>query len=222
MPPRVEMEGMRFGRLLILCPAERRKGRWLWRAQCDCGTEVTAWGGDVRSGKQLSCGCLQRERTSDANRTHGQSGTYLYELWAAMIKRCHNPNDPSYDRYGALGISVCDEWRRSFEAFRSYVGDRPADGMSIDRIQGHLGYRPGNVRWATRSEQSTNRQYRKRDARYAEIVRLLNCGHTQKDVAGMLAISESTIRGAVRATNRHVIFDVPRGCGYRARIGGVP
>ncbi len=86
---------------------------------------------------------------------HAQSRTRLYWVWVAMKQRCHNPNDPSYARYGARGIAVCDEWRNDFQAFSDHVGEQPK-GLSIDRINTHGNYEPGNVRWATYTEQARN------------------------------------------------------------------
>lgn len=78
-------------------------------------------------------------------------------LWKSMIQRCHNPRNPSYRLYGARGITVCDRWRSSYEAFVSDVGPRPA-GTCLDRIDNAKGYEPGNVRWATMREQHQNRR----------------------------------------------------------------
>lgn len=75
-----------------------------------------------------------------------------------MIARCHNPNDWSYDRYGARGITVCERWRESFEAYLEDVGHSPGPEYSLDRKDNNEGYHPGNVRWATSEEQSRNRR----------------------------------------------------------------
>lgn len=86
-----------------------------------------------------------------------------YKRWASMIDRCHNPRCPAYKWYGARGVSVCDEWRGSFDAYMAYVGDRPTPKHSLDRIDVNGNYEPGNVRWATWSEQRMNtRQQAKR------------------------------------------------------------
>ncbi len=86
---------------------------------------------------------------------HGESRTNLYWVWTAMKARCHNPRNKSYHRYGARGISVCQEWRDSFLAFKAYVGEQP-EGLTLDRIDSSGNYEPGNVRWATYTEQARN------------------------------------------------------------------
>ena len=91
------------------------------------------------------------------NVTHGLSKTPEYNVWTKMKQRCLNPKDKDYQLYGAAGITVCQEWIVSFEAFYRHIGPRPAPKLSIDRIDGTKGYFPGNVRWATAKQQSENR-----------------------------------------------------------------
>lgn len=88
---------------------------------------------------------------------HGWSRTREYKAIADAISRCHNEKHPSYYLYGALGISVCDEWRMHKHRFCEYLGKAP-DGMSLDRIDPAGNYEPGNVKWATPSEQVQNRK----------------------------------------------------------------
>jgi hypothetical protein len=52
---------------------------------------------------------------------------------------------------------MCDEWRAHFPAFLKHIGPRPSKRHSLDRIDNRRGYEPGNVRWATRRTQSSNR-----------------------------------------------------------------
>jgi hypothetical protein len=67
------------------------------------------------------------------------------------------------------GIRVCDEWNVDFERFRKYVeenlGQRPI-GYTLDRINNDGNYQPGNIRWASRSQQAAN-QRRGPRGRYA-------------------------------------------------------
>lgn len=79
----------------------------------------------------------------------------LRRVWQGMIRRCYDPRFKEYRNYGARGISVCDRWRTSFEAFSEDMSPRP-NGLSIDRINNDGNYEPGNCRWATRTQQNRN------------------------------------------------------------------
>jgi hypothetical protein len=74
----------------------------------------------------------------------------------AIKQRCLNPNHARYRDWGGRGITVCQRWRDSFEAFLADVGFRPGKGYSIERISNDKGYEPGNVKWATAAEQQRN------------------------------------------------------------------
>lgn len=156
----IDLTGQRFGRLLVLHYNGGIKYRAYWWCRCDCGTEDSIQGKLLRNGHTSSCGCLHREQLADRQRTHGhtvkEKASRTYESWAAMVQRCTNPTNPLYANYGAVGITVCDRWLK-FENFLADVGERPPS-MSLDRfpnIEG--GYEPGNVRWATRTEQARNK-----------------------------------------------------------------
>lgn len=95
--------------------------------------------------------------------THGHaaraSRSSEYEIWKSIIQRCTNKNAKAYPDYGGRGICICDSWRNSFEAFLADVGPRPSPGHSLDRENNDGNYEPGNVRWATRTEQNRNSRH---------------------------------------------------------------
>ncbi len=74
-----------------------------------------------------------------------------------MRQRCYDANNKAFRYYGGRGISVCDRWSK-FENFLSDMGPKP-EGLTIDRIDTEGHYTPSNCRWATRQQQSANRNY---------------------------------------------------------------
>lgn len=89
---------------------------------------------------------------------HQMRNTPEYSVWANMKARCNRENHPKYTEYGGRGIKVCDRWQLSFMDFLRDVGFRPDGDFSLDRIDNEGDYEPGNVRWASRSEQQVNRR----------------------------------------------------------------
>jgi hypothetical protein len=152
--------GTVFGRLTVLseAPASRWGPRVLCR--CTCGTQHVVATASLRTGLSTSCGCLWRETITK----HGMWARPEYKVWAAMIQRCHNPRVKPYANYGGRGIQVCDRWRRSFVAFLRDVGRRPSPDLTLDRIDNDGNYEPGNVRWATWTEQAHNKRPRQTQA----------------------------------------------------------
>jgi hypothetical protein len=75
-----------------------------------------------------------------------------------MIHRCYNEGSEQYERYGARGVSVCDEWRESFDIFADWAYKNGyAHDLTIDRIDNSKGYSPDNCRWVTIAEQQNNK-----------------------------------------------------------------
>lgn len=111
----------------------------------------------IKSGDSKSCGCWQKEVTSEINRTHGMSRTTEYSTWVGMLQRCTNPKAPEYPRYGGRGIVVCDRWLNSFETFLEDMGAKP-EGSSLDRIDNDGNYSPENCRWTSPTVQLHNRR----------------------------------------------------------------
>jgi hypothetical protein len=78
-----------------------------------------------------------------------------------MKTRCYNPNSKDYHNYHDRGITVCDRWLNSFEAFLKDVSKLPhygEKGYTLDRIDNDGNYEPSNVKWSTAKEQANNRR----------------------------------------------------------------
>jgi hypothetical protein len=155
-------EGDRFVRwtVLALNPKVFRRNLTA-NCKCDCGVVRDVYVCHLKSGQSKSCGCLCLEKITTHGESRGPAGaryTALYATWLNMKRRCDDPSNPQHKNYGARGISVCDEWSKSYQAFRDHVGQRPTPRHSLDRIDNNDGYKPGNIRWATPAEQSANRR----------------------------------------------------------------
>lgn len=158
----IDMSGRTFGQLTVVVQdGLDEHGQAMWLCRCACGNERRIAGGKLRRREHVSCGCGRRG-PHPARRIHGAASggeiTPEYRAWSNMIDRCERPENKSFKDYGGRGIRVCDRWRRSFSAFLEDVGPRPAPGYSIDRMNNHGGYEPGNCHWATREHQARNKR----------------------------------------------------------------
>lgn len=149
---------MFFGRLTAdPTKAIRKSGLLYWPCVCSCGTEKLVRVSHLKGGKIQSCGCLQRDLIRARKSTHGMTRSREYLAWLNMRNRCYQSTNISFPNYGGRGITVCDEWRRDFTAFFAFVGPCPS-GHSLERLNNEGNYEPGNVRWATRTEQQFNKR----------------------------------------------------------------
>lgn len=159
MGKRINWIGSQFNGLKVLALAERRGAKRVFLCACECGNFVKVYDCGLSQGTSKSCGCRQRKQAAEQMTKHGLYGcVHEYNSWIGIKQRCLNPKNHAYPRYGGRGISICSEWVNDFAAFYSHIGPRPGAGYSVDRINNNGNYEPGNVRWATRSEQSKNRR----------------------------------------------------------------
>jgi hypothetical protein len=179
---RKDLAGKKFGMVTAIRPEfKTTKGAWHWLCQCDCGTTFTTCGSRLSLSRTKSCGCNQWRNVTKHNQT--RSPTWI--SWLAMRRRCDDPSSNRYHAYGAVGITYCEKWK-DFIGFLDDMGERPV-GMSLDRINGTLGYSKENCRWASDVTQSRNRS----------VVRLFQLNGSQMtlgDLAKIAGVSVTTMR----------------------------
>lgn len=138
---------------------------------------------------QNTCGCAR----------HGMEGTRLNIIWKSMIARCVNNGSTSYNRYGAKGIKVCDEWRK-FIPFKNWaLNNGYSDCLQIDRIDNNGDYTPNNCRFVTPAENSQNRRSTKLNPNAVKRIKYLHdcCGISKLDLSFEYRVHRKTISNVV-------------------------
>ena len=192
--PMKDLTGQRFGRLTVLSLGEK-KGKYtgaFWRCQCDCGNIVTVPGNSLRREETRSCGCLRADRLRKPTKQK-HTGTRLYAIWQGMKRRTMTKSNPRYADYGGRGITVCDEWKDNFEAFKAWaLANGYRDDLSIDRRDNDGPYSPDNCHWATDLEQGNNTRRNRRIEFNGET-------HTLTEWAKISGINLSTLSARINS-----------------------
>ncbi len=147
-------QGDEFGALTVVRFVGRNdRYQAKFEVKCACGRVSEVLGTNLKKGNTTRCNAGVHRAE------HGMIATPEYLAWKAMNWRVKAKTPPATRRcYLDRGIKVCAEWKESFLPFLCHVGMMPRPGLTLDRIDNERGYEPGNVRWATRSEQMFNRR----------------------------------------------------------------
>jgi hypothetical protein len=144
--------------------------------ECGCGseTEIVKFTSNRRG---VVKGEPRRFLPGHNSRLRNEFHPAEYHAFYSARRRCINPKDGAYARYGGRGI----EFRfHHFSEFFAHLGSKPTPKHTLDRINNEGHYEVGNVRWATWSENLLNRRRCKRKRGYKlspEHARKIGEGH---------------------------------------------
>lgn len=97
MPAALNLTGQRFTRLLVHeRVGKTQRGQWKYRCVCDCGNEIVAATGWLRSGRYKSCGCYSADMARTRLTKHGRSKQYDYER-AGHVRRKFGLSEDQYN-----------------------------------------------------------------------------------------------------------------------------
>lgn len=197
---RVDLTGMRFGKLVCTGFASSDGRRARWRCRCECGTECDVMSANLTSGHSTTCGASCHRTIPTSKQRHP-----LYQVWREMHRRCTNPSSTSYRYYGAKGVTVAPEWK-DFWRFVVDIGERPSTRHQLDRIRATDPYSKDTCRWVTAGENSRNREFVKLTDELAAQVKLrLAVGESKRAIADSLGVSADCIHDIHRGrTWKHV------------------
>jgi len=169
---RKDLTGSQHGKLFVIERVANHGKKVAYLCRCDCGAYIEVESYKLITGHTKSCGCMRREvaknrvmptKEKSYNYQHGyaEKGSVhpLWNKWSSLKARCYNPSVQSYKFYGARGITVCDEWLASSQAFIEWAlqnGWKP--GLQIDRIDCNAGYSPDNCRFVSQQSNANNRR----------------------------------------------------------------
>jgi len=187
-----DYEGTVFGRLTVLendGPAITNAKKVTLMCRCSCGAIVFKSLQGLVDGHTKSCGCMigsgMRRHGHGNNRKKGRAASPEYKAWGAAKQRCFNPKCLGFKNYGGRGITMCPEWRNSFDQFLADMGPRP-DGFSLERIDVDGDYCRSNCKWIPRGMQIRNKQNTVK-------INFMGEQRTAREVARMLGCSNVTI-----------------------------
>lgn len=139
----------RFNRLIFIqeeCGTGHRK---YWKCKCDCGNIKSFPYYGVFSGKTVSCGCYQREKTSK-NMWRG-FGDISGRYWSGL-------KDGAARRRIEFSVEIKDAWSIFLKQNRccalsglsiefSRMTNKFPQTASLDRIDNSMGYTKNNIQW---------------------------------------------------------------------------
>jgi hypothetical protein len=166
--------------------------------KCQCGVKKEVALHQFLYDPRAGCMKCKKDNTTHGHASNGKPSKE-YRAWHGMKERCDNPNHIHYANYGGRGITYDPSWS-SFEKFLEDVGVCPDPSYTLERIKNHLGYLPGNVKWAPRKDQQNNRRTNRMITHNGETL-------TLQQWCDKLGISRPTLNYRLKHWPPEKIFD---------------
>ena len=96
---RLNLIGQKFGRLFVIEDVDNNNQGNFLRCLCDCGNETIVRGSHLISGGTKSCGCLQRERTSETHKGENSPAKRI-EVRQKMSENHANVSGKNHPMFG--------------------------------------------------------------------------------------------------------------------------
>lgn len=143
--------------------------------RCVCGKETWRRNSHMLANRVGGChGCANKRirpgrRVVDSSLSKEDYAFYAVKVRHA-IGRCTDSTHTLWKYYGGRGIKVCQEWLEDPNKFLEHLLSLPGHEdreLVLDRIDNNQGYKPGNMRFVTKSLSQQNKgPYGRRE--YAE------------------------------------------------------
>lgn len=144
-----DLAGKTFGKLNVISKLayDKNKKQALWLCKCTCGQEITLTTNQIKKNKDKFCSCSKDPRKKR-----------IISIWGGMKRRCLDAGWEHYKYYGGKGISICQEWLSSSNAFYKWaITNGYENDLTIDRIDPSGDYEPSNCRWVDMKTQAVNK-----------------------------------------------------------------
>jgi hypothetical protein len=158
-----DITNQRFGSLVAKKYSHISNRMAYWEYLCDCGklhvTRANTVSYRAKKGdpELPSCGCVELARKTKHGYRKAKDTHPTYKAWRGMLSRCYDSNGPGFKWYGAVGVTVCEEWKNNPQAFVEWSiknGWKP--GLHIDKdilceqkgISPHI-YSPETCQWVS-------------------------------------------------------------------------
>lgn len=140
---KINLKNDKFGRLLVMEEAPKRRGRTMWLCRCDCGNEKVIGARHlVIDGGTKSCGCLSKDHNKKHKLSYGESSfnrlLSTYKKGAKTRNFEFDLNNDQFKRITQQNCHYCGD--EPFKVFtgKTYYGEYVYNG--VDRVDNKIGY----------------------------------------------------------------------------------